>query len=375
MKVNEKHIDDFLDHTPEVFFELIKNDEAYSYLKDFLTFANFTNTINQQGFHKELVEFIDFVYQQENILNCSEEEIKDCCITLYIRAYYNLGAYEKLIATSAHFEETYNNILAIRITALNGLALGNKKIGRIAQACKYHVEVIKSIKEHEFCEKFQVDLYTAYVNLAVIFTDNKEYELALEYFNRALHTINKYKFFSDKSVVVLNISDVLYELGRTTEALEMIEDALNLYKDKVVKFNLFIYKLIRLYKAKFLLGAQRIEQAKDIIDDFIPISKNQELLVKAEATHRILTYAYMNKNYHSFFKYFEKSYEYLFQDRSFSFLEEILTYALEIATELNDKEKLNQVKHLSIRLMNESPEKQQLDVNELRSKLNEVMEL
>lgn len=352
MSITDDIIDAFLDNPPEIFYGLIKNDSNFHFLQDLQQLKILGNELIRQGYYFEVVCFTDYAVNQENIFDKPIASVIDIYINFYSQSLYNLGEYDKLIKICNKFINEYENEINLKLSCLNGISISRKKKADFIGAYRCLLEVIKIVSSSDRKEELQIDLYLAYTNLGSLFFEIELFEHSYTQFQKALEVINKIGYNTDKAITLLNISDVLFALNKIDKALLMIEKSIAVYKQKEAKFDVFIYKLARLYKAKYLLKAERNQEAKDILDDFLPVTKNTEPLVKIEALHRHLVLLFNENKYSLFNKYFDKHHHLLIEDKSYKFLEDLIVKAIKISEhnleEKRTKKLLSLQKNLAI---------------------------
>ncbi len=347
MQITEQILDVFLDESPEFVFDLIKSNSQFVFLQDFNNVLNVLSQLNREGYYGEIINFLDYVNVQENIFNSSEEKVKELILTCYIRAYYYQGKLEEIEKISQKFLNEFPNSTIIKFTAWGGLAVAAKNKGNYEKAFIQHCEIIKTVKADKDSKQWYDILYLSVANIAIIYHQLDKYSQAIKLYEIALKINEKLEPKNDSTNLKLNIAHcVANDQNKIDIAISIVDECIENYKSKKIKIDLMAYKLCRLYKAKFLLKANKIQKAKDIIDDFIPVKKNNEQLVKNEAIYCYLTYLFSNREYNAFIRIFLKNYKYLLEDDNTKILEDILIKAREIIDFTEDKNFENQVNEI-----------------------------
>lgn len=363
MKITDQILDLFLDNPPNTFFNQLQSNKDLSNLKNPDTFRKLGYQLNREGYHSELIDFLNYATTKKNIFECSESYIADTFVLLYTRAYYNTGNYNELIKVCEKFKLQFPNSTLVQLSTLNGIALGEKNIGNYQNAFEKQVKIVEIVLNSPEKEKYFIDLHTALSNLGIICQDLKYYDKAYFYYNKCLKVLDKIDKKVDKTSVFLNISECLAATNRINEAISIVNECLISYKKKHIAFNLFMYKLTRLYKVKFLLQNKQLSEAKDILDDFIPVYKNTETHVKNEAIFCYLLYLYYLKRYNLFIEEFKKNKEFILENMSHKYLEKILVKLENITNFMQFDELKNECSELRNRFEAKNP-KHQFFINE-----------
>ncbi len=330
-------IDVFLSSTSNEFLKLIEKESTYEQLRDPKIFLDFGKQLKREGYYSELTEFLDHASTQKHIFNDAEEKVADNFLILYIASFYYLGNYDKLISVCEKYLELFPHSLEVKLTALGGIAVASKQQSDYQKAFEHQYQIIYSINRSENPSKYKYDYYLAITNIAIIFHELENYNVAHKLYSHALEYAKKVDEKIDKTNISICISMCLSQMGRNKEALNIIDRSINKYKLLKAELDLMSYQLLRLHKAYYLLQLEELSTAKDIIDDFTPIKKNTEKLTKVHAIRCYLSYLYLNTNYNQFLKEFQKEYPFLLDNNDPFIFNEIIEYAFMIADKINDK--------------------------------------
>ncbi len=357
MEVNDEILDLFLDSSPMEFFDLIKSDQELSYLLKFKRFNKFCVSIIRQGYYTELINFLNFVLEQENIFDCSIELLCKRILVLLTDCYVNIGEFQQIINISNEIQDRFPDSDTIKLSVLNGKALASSKLHAFNSAFLYLFEAIDIILNSENRKDHELSLLIFLTNIGSFYKQIDQIDSAIWYYeqaNRIIDQLDKSSF--DKTELTINLSSCLEKQGKYETAMNLVDENLNKYKSKQINFNLIRYKSLRIRKAKLLLLIGQIEKAKEIIDDFIPINKNTEERVKIEALNCYLNFLFINIEYDLFIYYFKKNHAFLLEIalRADSLVIEILEKAYIVQSKFKDENLLYTLEELKQKLPNKT---------------------
>ncbi len=308
MDINDELIELFIEKTPDHIHNLAKIDEAVAQFKDPDNFWILCKKLINQGYYKEVVKFLNYTEVQSGFFTGDESKYKRHAVKIYLECFYGLGKINNLIDVCKRYKSTYPNDIYIQIYALTGLFVAYKNRGDYDSAFNYMIEMIKLINDSDDKEKLNIELYSAVFNIGVIFQEFGYIDKALRSYDHALKILDKVENNADRTVVWLNKALCLFRQDQTNKAIDEIDQCLLKLKQKGIdKIDFKLYKIARLYKARFLLELNKNKAAKDILDDFFPLNKNNESIIVFETIMNHLKYLRNIRDFGNFYQFYIKN--------------------------------------------------------------------
>lgn len=135
--------------------------------------------------------------------------------------------FEKYIELQHKFE----NVIPIAFAQIN-LGAINIKLNQFEQAEKYFLGALESFRQAESADpskSFDKESIHIYNNLGIIYQREKDVNKAIEYYNKGIELAEKTSEESEIYAMLFNnLSSVLLDMNKTTEALSPMEEALKI---------------------------------------------------------------------------------------------------------------------------------------------------
>ncbi len=176
-------------------------------------------------------------------------------------ALFNLGNVsfaQGLFPIAVNYFEKYielqhgiENVIPIAFAQIN-LGAINIKLNQFEQAEKYFLGALESFRQAESADpskSFDKESIHIYNNLGIIYQREKDVNKAIEYYNKGIELAEKTSEESEIFAMLFNnLSSVLLDMNKTTEALSPMEEALKIrLKNKDRAGEASSYKMIARY--------------------------------------------------------------------------------------------------------------------------------
>lgn len=176
-------------------------------------------------------------------------------------ALFNLGNVsfaQGLFPIAVNYFEKYielqhgiENVIPIAFAQIN-LGAINIKLNQFEQAEKYFLGALESFRQAESADpskSFDKESIHIYNNLGIIYQRGKDVNKAIEYYNKGIELAEKTSEESEIFAMLFNnLSSVLLDMNKTTEALSPMEEALKIrLKNKDRAGEASSYKMIARY--------------------------------------------------------------------------------------------------------------------------------
>lgn len=316
--------------TYQYFDELGYYDE--NLLKEY---TNLLNEIIFAGHYHKMIKYLNFIEKK----GFTNDKYIRLHLVMHIRCYLSLGKYDALDEVCINHILRYND-LNILLTAYSGKAIAEKKHGNYANAFEYYATIIEKIKNAGNEKQHLVHLNMAYMNIAVLYHNVKEFKKALKNYDIAIKFLENTDAKISLPINYLNKADTLFELSvkNVDQAIALIDKTFDIYASGEIPKDIYIIKSAKLTKSKFLLRKGKNKEAFAILSEFDDIEEISEIPIKIKLVHRYLCYYYAEKKHEDFKNVFEKNKAVLCQDDGYDFLDHAYQMALKIYEKFDNPE-------------------------------------
>lgn len=170
-------------------------------------------------------------------------------------------------------QHEFDNSIPIAFAQVN-LGAINIKIHQFEQAEKYFLGALESLRQAESADpskSFDKESIHIYNNLGIIYQRGKDVNKAIEYYNKGIELAEKTSEESEIFAMLFNnLSSVLLDMNKTTEALSPMEEALKIrLKNKDRAGEASSYKMI----ARYHTILNNNQEARDYLNKAFSIAK------------------------------------------------------------------------------------------------------
>ncbi|WP_448212757.1 diguanylate cyclase [Colwellia sp. MEBiC06753] len=165
----------------------------------------------------------------------TDQELKGYVYSELGILYGNLGEAEQ---ASEYYQTSYQQYMAagkplLAVNNLRNIAIGYWGQGEHEQAIEAYQRLLKELEPLNSVEM----LFSGYIGLARVYAHEsmKSYDLAFEYLAKTEQLLSKVEHHALRLEFLIDKAQILKEMGRYDQALQVIDEGLTLFHSKVIK--------------------------------------------------------------------------------------------------------------------------------------------
>ncbi|MEA2095613.1 MAG: sigma 54-interacting transcriptional regulator [Candidatus Cloacimonadota bacterium] len=312
---NETDKAEILKNIGKIFHDLFKQNESNdAFLQALNIYENFNEKINivncyyYIGFNysrmvnvKKALEYLTLTFNATSETDKSEFHINSA---MYIgRLYMEFGDFEKsfeYLFYSLKYNKKIDNKRNIAET-YSKIATGYNLLGLYDKALEYHLKTIEILEK---LDKKEIILSVIYNDIGTTYMNSKNYEFALEYFNRSLTEFNK---CSTNSYSLSNIGTIYTDQKKYDLALEYHLKAYESAKDFKDEY---ITPYIQLNLATVYSKMEEYEKTTEYLKKAIEFAEKQKINKMLQEIYKTAKSIYFEMgNYKTAYEFQEKYYD------------------------------------------------------------------